>query len=117
MMTLKMMTTRKTPKSLKMSPEIMHQRAWAELMLPRRVCPQPKPWNEVFRRLPGKTRQGTGWEPPLPLILAAWWEATDSQKRERLRLHLEWAENHGVLPEIFEYLKTLKPEDWHTEDN
>jgi len=100
-----------------MSPEMSLQGAWNELMKPGRVCPLPQPWNEVYRRLPEKTQRGGSWTPSLPLILAAWWEATDSQKRERFRLHLEWAENHGVLPEIFEYLKTLKPEDWHTEDN
>lgn len=100
-----------------MLPEMPLQQAWENLMIRGRVCPQPQPWNELFRRLPGKTQQGSSWTPSLPLILAAWWEATDSQKRKRFRLHLEWAENRGVLPEIFEYLKSLTPEDWHTEDN
>jgi hypothetical protein len=48
-----------------------------------RVCPQPMIWNQLWELLPDRRRVGAGWEPPLPLILAAWWEASDSDKRSR----------------------------------
>ena len=38
--------------------------------------------------LPNREPRGAGWEPPLPLILAAWWEASHSSKRARLKEHL-----------------------------
>lgn len=37
-----------------------------------RVCPQPVRWQELYEMLPDKKRIGNGWEPALPLILAAW---------------------------------------------
>jgi len=40
---------------------------------------------------------GVGWEPSLPLILAAWWEASDKDKRTRVHSHLRWASDHGAL--------------------
>ncbi len=39
-----------------------------------RVCPMPVRWNELYEILPRKHRVGSGWHPPLPLILAAWYD-------------------------------------------
>ena len=36
-----------------------------------RVCPMPQRWNALWELLPNRKRVGGGWEPPLPLILAA----------------------------------------------
>jgi len=57
--------------------------------LNRRVCPFPTKWNELYEMLPRKTRVGGGFKPPAPLILAAWYEASDSMKRARLVEHLQ----------------------------
>jgi hypothetical protein len=43
-----------------------------------RVCPLPMKWNELWEMLPGRKRVGDAWEPPLPLILAAWSESSAS---------------------------------------
>jgi hypothetical protein len=43
----------------------------AEVQKNNRVCPQPRKWQELYDMLPNKRRVGVGWEPPLPLILAA----------------------------------------------
>jgi hypothetical protein len=51
-----------------------------------RVCPQPMIWDQLWELLPDRHRVGAGWEPPLPLILAACWEASDSDKRSRFPL-------------------------------
>jgi hypothetical protein len=78
-----------------------------------RVCPAPMRWNELYGSLPGTRREGLGWEPPLPLILAAWHEASNSQKQERFESHLRWAEDHGALEPIAKFLHSLDEADWH----
>jgi hypothetical protein len=80
-------------------------------------CPQPQSWNRLWEKLPQKTRIGAGWNPPLPLILAAWWETSDAEKRERFTSHLGWADDHGVTNEIVAYLESLSPEDWFNGHN
>lgn len=78
-----------------------------------RVCPQPVQWHRLWEMLPGRQRKGLGWEPPAPLILAAWWEATDEEKRERFLLHIRWAYNHGALDQVANLVLSLKPGDWY----
>jgi hypothetical protein len=80
-----------------------------------RVCPQPQRWNELYQMLPETHRKGMGFEPPVPLILAAWWEASDRQKKERLKVHLLWANDHGALATIGKFLRSLAESDWHHE--
>jgi hypothetical protein len=46
----------------------------AETQKNNRVCPQPQQWQALYEMLPEKKRKGAGWEPSLPLILAAWWD-------------------------------------------
>jgi hypothetical protein len=77
-----------------------------------RVCPQPDSWNALWNLLPNRRRVGNGWEPSLPLILAAWDYCSDSEKRERFLIHLRWAESHGVMELVANFLDTLKPSDW-----
>ena len=81
----------------------------------RRVCPQPMVWNRLWELLPNRRRSGIGWEPPLPLILAAWWETSDSDKRNRFHSHLRWASEHGAIEPIANLLSNMKAEDWHME--
>jgi hypothetical protein len=78
-----------------------------------RVCPAPQKWNELWQMLPEKTQHGAGWQPPLPLILAAWWEASDDAKRDRLKDHLQWADSHGALDPIVRFLRSLPEGEWH----
>jgi len=77
-----------------------------------RICPQPQKWNELYKLLPNKKRKGSGWEPSVPLILAAWWDTPDISKMLRLREHLEWAGKHDCLGEIYQFLKNLDEKDW-----
>ncbi len=80
-----------------------------------RICPQPKKWNELYELLPNRKRKSNGYEPALPLILAAWWDTPTMLKTLRLREHIEWASEHGSLDTIYEFMKNLKEEEWfHT---
>jgi len=75
-----------------------------------RVCPQPQKWQQLYEMLPDKKQKGAGWEPPLPLILAAWWDTPALSKTLRLREHIEWAESHGVLEQVASFLQELSEE-------
>ena len=80
-----------------------------------RVCPQPRHWTKLWDLLPDKKRDGAGWEPPLPLILAVWHITSDAQKRERLSLHIRWAAEHGALDAVAAFIGSLDPSQWHYE--
>jgi CheY-like chemotaxis protein len=78
-----------------------------------RICPLEKKWNELYQILPNKRRVGLSWEPPVPLILGAWYYTDDSAKMDVLAKHIEWAEKHGCLDAAASYLRNLQEEDWH----
>ena len=79
----------------------------------KRVCPKPILWNQLWELLPNRKQVGPGWEPPLPLILAAWHETPAMLKMLRLQEHIRWADKHGSLNEVATFLRGLKEEDWH----
>jgi hypothetical protein len=83
----------------------------AEVSKDGRVCPQPTPWNRLWELLPERRRVGVGWEPPLE----AWWQTSDSDKRDRFHLHHRWASERGALDAATNLIPNMKPEDWHTE--
>lgn len=78
-----------------------------------RICPLPQAWNQLFNLLPDKRRVGNGWEPPLPLILAAWDHSSDLEKRERFLLHIRWAADHGALDRVNQFIRAIPPSGWH----
>jgi hypothetical protein len=73
----------------------------------------PLPWHQVWDILPAKKRDGADWDPPLPLILAAWWDTSDDAKRERFELHLHWAAAHGALDTVAQFLRSFPESEWH----
>ena len=77
-----------------------------------RVCPLPLLWNRLWEMLPNRTRVGAGWQPPLPLILAAWHDTPAMLKMLRLAEHIEWAAQHGALEPVGNFLHELREEDW-----
>ena len=85
----------------------------AETQKNGRVCPQPQRWNELYKLLPDRKRKDNGWEPALPLILGAWWDTPMLSKTIRFREHLEWADAHGVLAKVFEFMTNLPEEEWY----
>ena len=77
-----------------------------------RICPQPLRWQELWEKLPNRRRVGLGWEPALPLILAAWHDAPAMVKMLRLADHIEWADSQNALADVSEFLRKLPEEDW-----
>ena len=84
-----------------------------EVQKNNRVCPHPQRWQQLFNMLPDKQRKGAGWEPSLPIILAASWDTPAISKMLRLREHIEWAASHGCLEEVSLYLRELPEDQWH----
>lgn len=82
-----------------------------------RICPQPNHWHKLWDLLPNKRRVGLGWEPPLPLILAAWWDTPSLLKAVRFREHLAWADDHEALDVVDAYLRGLTEEQWFHGDD
>ncbi len=78
-----------------------------------RVCPQAKRWHELWEMLPDRRRIGHGWEPSLPLILAAWHDTPAVSKMLRLAEHIQWSDRHGALPQVSVFLRNLAEADWH----
>lgn len=85
----------------------------AETQKNNRVCPQPQQWHQLWEMLPDRRREGTSWEPALPLILAAWWDTPAMLKMLRLREHIEWAATHGCLEQVYSFLCELAEDQWH----
>jgi hypothetical protein len=73
----------------------------------------PQLWNKLYELLPDRKRAGGGWEPSLPLILAAWYDTPALPKMLRLTEHIEWAANHGILEVVDLFLRELREEDWY----
>ena len=84
---------------------------WAYCTQKERVI--PRDWNKLYKML-ANSRQlpSGGWEPALPLILAAWHETDADQKQQRFREHSEWADDQGQLFEVGQYLRSLDEHDW-----
>lgn len=89
------------------------QQVLAEAAKNNRVCPQPQKWQQLYELLPNKKQKGGGWEPALPLTLAAWRDTPAMSKMARLREHIEWAAKYGSLGRVNEFLRSLPEEEWH----
>lgn len=81
-----------------------------------RVCPMPQLWNRIWEGLPKRERRGAGYSPPAPLILTAWHTTSYAEKRERFRLHLRWAHDHGTLGDLLATLESTNDDDWLTDE-
>ena len=67
----------------------------------------------MWKMLLGREQKSTGgWNPSLPLILAAWWDSTGLEKMLRQQEHIRWADEHGVIDEVDDYLRGLSEEHW-----
>jgi hypothetical protein len=72
------------------------------------VCPVPMKWNDTHTSLLAvwkKAGSPPNDKPPVPLILAAWWEYPLIAKKARWLETIEWAEKHDcrhLIPELTE---------------
>lgn len=78
--------------------------------------PVPMKWNELWELLPDRKRVGHSYELAPPLILNGWVFSDDDDKRSRLLVHIEWANEKGVLKDAADFLYGLQEDDWHYKD-
>jgi TPR repeat protein len=84
---------------------------WAYCTQKERVV--PRNWKKLYKMLANRRQLPSGgWEPALPLILAAWHETDADQKQQRFREHLEWAGSQDQLGMIGAYLRSLHEAEW-----
>lgn len=78
-----------------------------DVMINGRICLKPNKWNELYEAMvkiyPERKR-------PLPLLLSAWHDTSDIEKRNRFCMHLEFAISAGVAEEV---LKNTSNSDWY----
>jgi hypothetical protein len=60
-----------------------------------------------------KSRKPPEFAIQVPLILAAWWTTPHMLKIMRLREHIVYAAEHGVLDKVDRYLRGLALNDWY----
>ncbi len=74
----------------------------------------PTDWNGLYNRLKNKKQKPSGgWEPSLPLILAAWDVTIPIEKQLRFKEHIKWAADNGQIEEIGLYLRSLTEDKWY----
>lgn len=73
----------------------------------------PKDWMKFYDQIEG-TRQlpSGGWDPPLPLILSAWYHTIPLEKNLRFMEQLKWAVEHCQINRISNYLHSLSEDEW-----
>lgn len=86
--------------------------AVAAVLVNDRVCPVPMRWNSFYQLLCKVAEEKGVAQPLVPLILGAWWYSSPTDKADRLRSHLSWASEHGVLEKANNYLAGLSEDDW-----
>ena len=72
----------------------------------------PRQWETLWGMLPNRKRAGGGWKPAPPLILAAWYDTSALLKMLRLKEHIDWAEQNGVLDKVDKFLRSLPESEW-----
>ena len=72
----------------------------------------PQQWSTLWEMLPNRTRSGSSWQPAPPFILATWHDSPALLKMLRLKEHIDWAEQHGVLGEVDKFLRSRLESEW-----
>lgn len=86
---------------------------WEFCTANNRLVPLPPQWNQLYGILKNTCQKPSGgWEPPLPLVLAAWHHSMPIEKQLRFKEHLRWAEAQNQLPEITAFLRSLPETHW-----
>ena len=64
-----------------------------------RICPNPMPWNEAYKRLTrfAEAHSCVPPKPPMPLILNGWVYSNDNEKKNRWNETVQWAEENRCI--------------------
>lgn len=76
-------------------------------------CPMPPKWAELSNHVCSTVDHAKAQTRYPSLILAAWSESSDVEKRQRLFEQLLFAYRHGTIDQAHDYLMSLHDSDWH----
>ncbi len=76
-----------------------------------RVCPRQERWEEFYRLLLAQQPAGKA-KPPAPATGAAWSVTPSLTKRLCFREQVEWADRHGLLGPVMEFMVALDEGEW-----
>ncbi|HRD99084.1 hypothetical protein [Candidatus Accumulibacter phosphatis] len=86
---------------------------WGDCTANKRLVPMPSQWSKLYGLLKNKRQRSSGgWEPPLPLILAAWHHTMPIEKQLRFKERLEWARQNDQLEQVGAFLRALPEDQW-----
>jgi hypothetical protein len=72
-----------------------------------RVCPSEAQWNDLYALL---ATAGAG--APTPMAGAEFRTASSLVKRVRVREQVQWAADHGLLPQVLRFFRGLAEDEW-----
>jgi hypothetical protein len=78
-----------------------------------RVCPLPSAWRRLYMLLPAVHLEGRVLRAPLPVDSIEWPRTGDLARQWRLREQIDWADRHGALRTVHDFLARLREEEWH----
>jgi hypothetical protein len=81
-----------------------------------RVCPKRYEWQQLYLLLRQQWVSGQSIPPPPPIEDTAWRNTSFAAKRMCLLAHIEWADNHGALEMVADYLHGLPDDRWLRQD-
>lgn len=79
-----------------------------DIMINNRICLQPQNWELLYQAIKKAYPERVIVK---PLILAAWHHTSDTEKRNRFCMHLEYDITAGVAEGI---LKNVAESDWYS---
>ncbi|NML43906.1 hypothetical protein HHL11_09110 [Ramlibacter sp. G-1-2-2] len=74
-----------------------------------RACPRPALWAALYLLVEGDHYADLA---PPPTQVWQWSKLSNLQRRLRFREHIEWAERHGKLDTMANYMESLAEADW-----
>ena len=74
-----------------------------------RACPDPQHWIQLYQQLGGGSCAGLQAPPLQPWL---WSQLSGLQRRLRFREHVEWAERHGCIHQVAQFMARLNEGDW-----
>jgi len=77
-----------------------------------RVCPRPELWEELYRLLQSHQAALKAPKPPAPATGSAWAVTPSLTKRLCFREQVEWADRHGVLETVMQFMVRLDEAQW-----
>ena len=96
------------PLAAESAPQLTVEQLMVEARRLNRVCPKDRPWQQLWAML----RNATAAEPPAAIVAPESARTPQLVRRVRFRDQVEWAERHGQLQLVWDFMQNLAEDDW-----